>query len=176
MFVRYIKFCRPQRKFIRRYVTDDEVRGIFQRTRYSRVSIYDPKAKELISAIQERHYQKALRLVKLEHVNVNCHDIGENTPLTTAARYGDCEAIKFLVTELGANVHASCDCPHHKTALHYAAEFNHRDAVKLLLNLGADPRVKDSRNYEPLKLTEDGEIKNLLSQNSNPNTQQSLLK
>lgn len=146
----------------RAYITDVELGMAFKKSQVSRVSVYDPRANELITAIKESNYKKAATLVLKEGVNVNGHDKYENTSLTDAAKRGDCQAIKFLIEKLAANVNASCDCPLHKTALHYSAENNHKDSVELLLKLGANPNVKDARKYKPSQLTTCNDIKVLL--------------
>ena len=154
--------ARPQ--IWRAYVTDTKVADMF-RTRasqVSRVSTYDDRAGELIKTIKRGDYQYAQIMVLNENVNVNGHDRGENTPLTDAAKRGDSKAIEFLVTKLKANPHASCDCPHHKTALHYASENNHKDAVQMLLKLGANPNVLDSRKYKPADVAVSADVKELL--------------
>ena len=153
----------------RSYATDANVTDMFKKTRSSTVtreSSYDKRAGELIKAVQKGDYRKAEIMVLNENVNVNGHNRSENTALTDAAKRGDCKAIEFLITKLKANPHASCDCPDHKTALHYASENNHRDAVQLLLKLGANPNVMDSRKYKAIDVTTDKEIKQLLESSS----------
>jgi ankyrin repeat protein len=39
---------------------------------------------------------------------------------------------------------------HYRTPLHFAVLKNRPDMVRLLLELGADPRARDSRGYTPL--------------------------
>ena len=147
---------------IRFYSTDEHIKNMFQKSRIFRVSTYEPRAGELINALQVRDYPKANKLIILEKVDVNGHDRGENTPLTDAAMRGDVEAIKFLCEKHKVNLHASCDCPHHKTALHYAAENGHKDTVDSLLKFGANPNVKDSRDKKPSDVAKTEEITILL--------------
>lgn len=149
------------------YATDEQLMRTFQKSQVRRVSIYEPHANELILIIQKGQYQKAKIMVRNENINVNGHNKFENTPLTDAAKRNDCKAIEFLVAELGANLHISCDCPLHKTALHYAAENGHTDAVELLLKLGANPYVLDSRKYTPLDVSKNEKIKQILLNASN---------
>ena len=92
---------------------------------------------------------------------INC----ENTPLHYVSEKGNLEGVRFLVNDMGANVHASCDCPHHKTALHYATERNHYDIVEFLIKSKADPNALDSRNYTALDLCKNDKIKRLLIAN-----------
>lgn len=59
----------------------------------------------------------------------------------------------------------TCACPHHRTALHYAAEYGHIDSVKLLLKLGANSNILDSRSYTTLDVAKTNDIKNILISN-----------
>jgi Ankyrin repeats (3 copies) len=146
---------------VRFYGTDAQLKQSFQKSRISRVSVYDTRAKELITAVRMGNYQRAEFLVK-DKVDVNGHDLGENTPLTDAAKRGDCKAIEFIIDKLKANPHASCDCPQHKTALHYASEHGHKSAVQMLLKLGANPNVRDSQDHKPGDLAKTDEIRFML--------------
>ena len=155
---------KPNSKIItfRFFATDSQLKDIFCKSRVSRVSVYKPRANELIVAVQEGNYRKAEIMVMHENVNIDGHDSGENTVLTDAAKRGDHKAIEFLIKKLNANPHASCDCPYHKTALHYASENGHNDAVKLLLDLGANPNIRDSRHYKAIDVSRSKEITKIL--------------
>jgi len=97
-------------------------------------SLFHRRARELINAvIQEKNYTKALRLVEKDEIHPDAHDQNENTLLTEAAKVGDLEAIRFAIVDLNASPDTSCDCPAHRTPLHYASEKGHVNAVKLLL-------------------------------------------
>ena len=150
----------------RYYASDTMVKDLFVKNKVSRVSVYEPRTDELITAVKEGNYTKAEIMVLKEKVDVNGHNTGENTALTNAAKRGDCSAIEFLITKLKANPHASCDCPHHKTALHYASEYSHLEAVKLLLKLGANPHITDSRNIKAIDLAKNDDIKKILAEAS----------
>ncbi len=120
-----------------------------------------PRAGELITAVlDEKNYSKALALIKQE-VPVDGHDEGENTLLTEAAKQGDIKAIRFAI-ENKASPDTSCDCPFHRTALHYAVANGHVEAVKVLLELGANPNLINSHGQTPLDLAKTDELKHLL--------------
>jgi ankyrin repeat protein len=113
-------------------------------------------AEKLIKALEKNNYSQAKELGK--KIDVNGHryfwqDFDENTPLTHFAKKGNNEAIKFLIEELGANPNVSCDCPEHRTPLHYAVEFGHISTVELLLNYGANPSFTNSLGERPIDLT-----------------------
>ena len=133
------------------FATDADVLKKFQKSQVNRVSVLEPRANELIKAIRIKDFEKAKLLVNAG-VNVDGHTSLENTPLTDAAKRGDTKGVEFLLKNLKANPHASCDCPHHKTALHYAAENGHLDTVNKLLEYGANPNVLDSRRYSAIDL------------------------
>jgi ankyrin repeat protein len=133
-------------------------------TKVNRVSFQDTRAGELIAAVQNHNYGKATRLVSAPGgVHVDAHTPGENTPLTDAAKRGDVAALRFLLSQLHANPHASCDCPSHRTACHYAAKYGHLDAMRCLIEHGADPRVKDASGYAALDYAAPGLWESLTS-------------
>jgi len=143
--------------------TDKDVTNLLKKNTTvvtDRYSSYDSNAGAIIKAVRVHDFNKVRELTKTS--NINGHDWKENTPLTDAASRGDNDAIKFLITEMKANIHASCDCPHNKTALHYAAENGHHETVRLLLRLGANPNILDSRKYTALDVAKTEEVKQIL--------------
>lgn len=152
-----------------RLITDSDIlKGIKStRTRTMvRESRYDGNVKYLMPLLEKGNFLEVKRLVKEKKIDINSHDWYENTPLTDAGKRGDIKAIEFLVNEMGANVHASCDCPYHQTTLHYIVKNGHYEATKVILDLGADPNALDSRGYTALDLikdiTKNNNIKKLL--------------
>jgi ankyrin repeat protein len=151
------------RSAIRYFSTDsDVIRRVIKTRAVSRLSMYDTNAGNFITAVQNGEYKRAELMVKTRQVDINGHTISENTALTDAAKRGDTKAVLFLIQKLGANPHASCDCPYHKTALHYASENNHSDTVKALLQNGAQPNILDSRKYTALDVARSDEIRRML--------------
>lgn len=137
---------------IRKLSTDSDVIEMFKKTSSRAVRLqsrFTPRASELITAIQNKQYERAEILVRDVKVNIDGHNKYENTALTDAASRGDNEGINVLY-KLGANLHATCDCPANRTALHYASMNGHVETVKLLLKLGADPNLKDSGGNLPI--------------------------
>lgn len=130
------------------------------------VSAYDPRTDNLIHAIQNKKYDNAYNLVN-EGVYVDDHNKTKNTPLIDAAKRGDIKDILFLVKKLNADLHASYFYSNHKTALHYASQYNHRDAVIALLHLGSNPAIRDVKNKKAIDLTKDNNIKNILQLHEN---------
>ena len=144
-----------------RFVSDGNVLTMFKTKPATRiVSTYEPNAKAIISALKVQDYDKVKVLARKS--NINGHDWLENTPLTDASSRGDDKAVKFLISELGASPHATCHCPDHKTALHYASEYGHKSTVELLLKLGADPNLLDSRKYKALDVAKNDSVRNVL--------------
>jgi ankyrin repeat protein len=127
----------------------------------NRISIYDENSNKLITAIKNKKYNDAMILVKTRQVDVDGHNRSENTPLTDAANRGDVQGVKFLLEKLGANPYSSCDCPHHKTAFHYASEGGHIEVLKVLQKYG-NMNVLDNRKYTPLDVAKDNETRNFL--------------
>jgi ankyrin repeat protein len=149
---------RPALSAHRFFATDLDITKRLQKSQISRISIEEPRANTLIKAIAQRDYKQAVALVE-SGVNVNGHNRSENTPLTDAAARGDTEGVTFLLTKLRANPHASCDCPFHKTALHYAAENGHVETVAVLLKHGAQANALDSRKYTALDVAKTPAVK-----------------
>lgn len=108
-------------------------------------SVFDPNARKLIDCVlRDKNYSKALRMVTQEEVHPDSHDQGENTLLSEAAKRGDVEAIDFAIEILHASPDTSCDCPAHRTPLHYAAQNGDNRAVQLLLEKGATVNLINS--------------------------------
>lgn len=153
----------------KRFISDGDVLKALKKTNtsvVSRNSSFDSNTKQVIALLKDGDYNKVKKIVAQKRIDINSHDKYENTPLTDAAHRGDVRAIKFLVNDMGANVHASCDCPYHKTALHYATEGGHYEVVETLLKAGALPNALDSRRYTALDLAKDHRIRNLLLTNN----------
>lgn len=117
-------------------------------------STYHPKARTLIDTVLAKEYQRAMRLVEVDEVPVNAHDIGENTLLTTLAKESGATAkdLEFAIDSLGASLDTSCDCPAHRTALHYASKRGDWQKVEVLLNKGANPNLITSNGETALDM------------------------
>ena len=146
-----------------RLISDADILKSIKTTKMAdRESRFDSQIKTLIPLMNQGKFTEVAQIIKTNNININAHDKNENTLLTHAASVGDLNAIKFLVRDMGANLHASCACPHHKTALHYASENGHYNVVQFLLNSGALPNEMDSRKYTALDVASTEDIKKLL--------------
>lgn len=76
------------------------------------------------------------------HADPNIAPATDGTPLMIAARRGNAEAVKNLLAH-GANANA-VEAAHAQTALMWAAAERHPDAVRLLLDAGADVRARST--------------------------------
>ncbi|MCD9640109.1 hypothetical protein HAX54_025183 [Datura stramonium] len=86
--------------------------------------------------------QKGSKQMVLEH----------RTPLMVAAMYGSVDVLKLILSLPGVDVNRSCGRDN-STALHCAASggsLKAVDAVKLLLEAGADPNFKDANGHRAL--------------------------
>lgn len=81
-------------------------------------------------------------------------------PILSAVKEGKLDKIKSLI-ESGVDVNGELDSK--KTPLHYAAAHNHEDVVKFLLQKGAIYNHKDKDGKTPWQVTDNVDIKNLLS-------------
>lgn len=87
-------------------------------------------------------------IVRKDHSQVNYADGDHRTAMTYAAAHGACNAIRALYAHGGdLNPRTSVSV----TPLHWALEYGHLDAFKLLLSLGADPEIRrtDAHDSEP---------------------------
>lgn len=130
----------------------------------SRISNYEPRTNKVIDASKIGDFQSVEKMVA-NGVDINGHNYSENTPLTNAAERGDIKSIEFLCGKLNANVHESCDCPYHMTAIHYASKNGHVEVIEMLLKYGANVNVKDSRNKTALDVAINNDVAKILSYN-----------
>jgi len=150
-----------------RTISDSQLLGSIKsqnnqtRVTLKRKSVYDLRASQLIKETQKGNFTKVKELID-QGVNIDSHDWHENTPLTDAADRGDLRGVKELLN-LGANPYASCDCPDHNTALHYAAIKGHLQIVEFLLCYGVDPNVMNGKSKTPLELATSLETKRVLN-------------
>jgi len=153
--------------FQRRCISDKDVLKSLKNVKTTTITInrnskYDSNIGNVIKLLEKKKYEEVRKFVNDKKIDIDSHTMLENTPLTDAAYRGDTETIRFLIDEFGANIHASCDCPYHKTALHYASEQGHYLAVKMLLDKGAQPNALDSRKFTALNVAANDNIKKLL--------------
>jgi hypothetical protein len=127
-----------------------------------RKSECDPNIKTLFPIIETGDYIKLMKIVKDNMINIDAHNRSENTLLAHSAIIGDIKAVKFLTRDIEVNVHASCSCTNHKTALHYASENGHYDIVQILLWAKASPNEVNSMNQTALDVASKEDIKKLL--------------
>jgi len=127
-----------------------------------RESECDPNIKTLIPMIESGEYTKLMKLIRDDMISIDAHNRSENTLLSHSAKIGDIKAVKFLIHDIEVNVHASCSCTNHKTALHYASENGHYDIVQILLWAKASPNEVNSMNQTALDVALTEDIKKLL--------------
>lgn len=77
-------------------------------------------------------------------------EYGNSTPLAAAICKGDIEAVKKFI-EYGVNVNETSNG---MTPLMIAARYNHVEIIKLLLNNGANLKVKDDKGFNAMKYAE----------------------
>jgi ankyrin repeat protein len=101
-------------------------------------------------------HEKTVALLLKEGAPVNSRMIDGATPHMLACQGGHLRVVRVLLHHMGAQaLHQRDD--HGKTALHWAVEKGHHEAVKLLLLAGADPTITDNEGRTPRALAE-GEV------------------
>lgn len=102
----------------------------------------------LALAVLEGH-QETVELLLGFGADPNVMDGNSATVLMLASSIGDVECIRLLV---GAGATVDRRDRQRSTCLHYAVYRNHFDAVGVLLEHGADPKLADSNGETPLML------------------------
>ena len=80
-------------------------------------------------------------------------------PIHYAARWGDLNMLNTLI-KAGANINGKTNSK--ETALHKCARWDRKEAAIILLELGADPTIRNSDGIKASGLTVDYELKFLL--------------
>jgi hypothetical protein len=112
----------------------------------------DPMTDELAQAIIAADQEEVRRLIGAG-AQVNGRETDGDTPLTTAAQFGNLEAAKLLLEE-GASISASTRDGN--TPLHVAAFWGQRQVAELLLEKGASLEVANERRQKPIDLVSFG--------------------
>lgn len=89
--------------------------------------------------------------VQCGHVDVARLLLKQHKAIHKAAVTGQDQALRFLVSELGADVDARTE-PTRLAPLHFAAKEGHVSTIQVLLSLGADINSKDERDRSALHL------------------------
>ena len=108
----------------------------------------DPMTDELAQAIIAADQDEVRRLIGAG-ARVNGRETDGDTPLTTAAQFGNLEAAKLLLEE-GASISATTRDGN--TPLHVAAFWGQRQVAELLLEKGASLEVANERRLKPIDL------------------------
>lgn len=89
--------------------------------------------------------------IPIEDKEINLDENTENgwTALQWASVQGNLDIINYLVKN-GANINSIAETENNATPLIFALMFNHKEAAKLLIDLGADINKKDSKHLSPL--------------------------
>lgn len=102
--------------------------------------------KALHNAIAEGHVL-IVRALMESGMDVEIRGDGGDTPLMTAAKFGELHSVKLLLQK-GADVQATDESG--ETPLHHAAEGGNIKVVKSLIERGADVNALDEQNRTPL--------------------------
>lgn len=95
---------------------------------------------ELHAAIEQGLEEKFMHMVDEAQVDPNAPNQAGNLPIHTAAYYG---RIRILEVLLERNIDVNTTCPRGNSPLHYAAAQSHEEAVKFLVNHGANPALRN---------------------------------
>jgi ankyrin repeat protein len=82
--------------------------------------------------------------------------------LNVAAAHDQSQVIEFLVEEAGVDINRQKDHSSNWTALHHACEHAAYEAAEMLLQLGADPKLKTNKGDTPYDKCKSEKIKTLL--------------
>uniref|UniRef100_T1JUE7 Uncharacterized protein n=2 Tax=Tetranychus urticae TaxID=32264 RepID=T1JUE7_TETUR len=115
---------------------------------------------DLVWSVKNGDLEQVKELIKTHKININ-EQIDGRTPVIYAADYGQREILEYLII-IGANVNATDK--HGITALLAAIWEGHTDCVKLLLESGAETKLKTPDGKSYLEVAEKPEVKSLLEQ------------
>lgn len=128
----------------------------------AQVNVFNEKGGfPLFFASQNGHLPNVEELL-LNGANVNATDHGGVTSLHVTAQNGHTAVLLKLLSVKGINLHAVHNSSGF-TALHFAAFNNNIEEVKLLLRHGANPTLATKAGSKPMALTNNEEIKKLLT-------------
>ena len=117
------------------------------------INALDKRGKTALMRAAEYQRTEVVTLLLEKGVDVNIVGLGhERTAMMEAAGTGNCVVIKQLA-EKGANINAKD--VENTTPLHFACMYGHIEAVRLLIELGANPEVQAAGlGRTPLRLAE----------------------
>ncbi|XP_034877605.1 ankyrin repeat domain-containing protein 16 isoform X1 [Mirounga leonina] len=123
----------------------DAVKVLLQRCQYGADCADRCGCTPFMDAVQCGHIDVAQLLLEQHEACWAARDALGAQAIHRAAVTGQDEALRFLVSKLGADVNARA-APSRLTPLHFAAKEGHVSTVRVLLSLGADINSKDERN------------------------------
>uniref|UniRef100_A0AAV1U5X0 Ankyrin repeat protein n=1 Tax=Peronospora matthiolae TaxID=2874970 RepID=A0AAV1U5X0_9STRA len=95
---------------------------------------------ELHAAIEQGLTDKVLHLLDEENVDPNVKNEAGNLPIHTAAYHGHVDILTILLTH---KVDVNVTCPRQNSPLHYAAAQSRDEAVRFLVDNGANPALRN---------------------------------
>jgi len=87
----------------------------------------------------------ALRTMIRQGMQVDTLDPDGRCAIRTAAKFGHTNVIRMLLVEFRADVNLR-NPYNHQTALHFACKYNKEEAIKVLVEHGADRTLRDKEN------------------------------
>ncbi|MBL8115639.1 MAG: ankyrin repeat domain-containing protein, partial [Acidobacteria bacterium] len=131
----------------------------------------DQYGRTAIMGAAERGRIGAIKLLLEKGADPNYYPPSFDSPLLIAAQHGESEAIRVLVAG-GANVDQPAGATQGGTPLTRAADVDQWDAVKALIDLGADPNLTYDSTTALFKAAEKGNepiVRFLLEKGADPN-------
>ncbi|CAH0489614.1 unnamed protein product [Peronospora farinosa] len=114
---------------------------------------------EVHAAIEQGLQEKFVHLLDVENIDPNAKNEAGNLPIHTAAYHG---RVSFLEILLAHNVDVNATCSRQNSPLHYAAAQNRDDAVKFLVNNGANPALRNRNGHTAYDVAKGDNIRQYL--------------
>ncbi|CAI5724063.1 unnamed protein product [Hyaloperonospora brassicae] len=114
---------------------------------------------ELHAAIEEGLVDKVLALLDEANVDPNATNEAGNLPIHTAAYHGRVDVLTVL---LAHNVDVNATCPRQNSPLHYAAAQTRDEAVRFLVDNGANPALRNRSGRTPYDVAKGDNIRQYL--------------
>jgi ankyrin repeat protein len=105
---------------------------------------------KIITALYRKDYPALKRFLTEETINLREERTGRTLLMLAVGIEDGLEMLRFLI-DSGADVNLADHKGQH-TALHFAAFDLHQEAVRILLQAGADPNAQDAHGWTPMHI------------------------
>lgn len=128
---------------------------VLQHTPFPILSPSEFICREIFRAIADADFEE-LEALRDSDAEFNCFDSEGLTPVMRASQ-ADLDKFVRLMHKAGANLNTRSDNEDKSTALHFCAISGATKTIRMLIQLGADPKVLDENGQTPCSLAKTAE-------------------